>query len=177
MSLTRQTRWMLPALAASLLLPVLAARADGDRVLQMTFAVRNGSGDNPMVAVWVESAEGEFVKTLRVFSKTLAYHRDLTAWRFKSKASEKDPGYDAITGATIKWGRQASLTVPVKTGDRDLLDGSYVLRIESRKFNGQHYRTFKIPLTKEFAGGKFEDAGYVASVEVAVKDAPKPEAK
>jgi hypothetical protein len=155
-----------------LLLSGTMALADGtNKTLEMTFSVRNGTGDEPMIAVWLENTDGDFIKTIQLFSKKSAYYKDLLAWRFKSKSNAQDAaGLDAVTGATIKWKKAATISVPVKQDGHDLLDGTYVLRIESRKDKGSHYRDFKIPLTKDYKGGKHEDAGYVESVEISIKD-------
>ena len=77
---------------------------------------------------------------------------------------------DAVSGATIRWNRSATITIPAQIEDHDLLDGTYVLRVESRKDKGKHYRGFKIPLPAGYDGGVHEDVGYVKSVEIIVKD-------
>jgi len=143
------------------------------KTLEITLLLRNGTGDEPMVVLWLENDAGEFVKTLKMFSKSKAYYKDLLGWLFKSRKTEKDADVDAVSGATIRWNKSASVTVPAQIGEHDLLDGTYVLRIESRKDKGNHYRGFKIPLPKDYAGAKHGDDGYVQSVEIVIKDASK----
>lgn len=171
--ITTRSGLLLTVLAMLTLLALPLRAEDAGKVLQMTFSVRNGTGDNPMIVAWLETAGGDYVKTLQLFSKDSKYYKEMLAWRFKSKTVDKDPAVDAVSGATIKWSKHATISVPVTQDGRNLLDGSYVLRIESRKDKAGHYRNFKIPFGKDFAGGKFEDAGYVESIEIAVKDAAK----
>lgn len=160
---------MLTALAV--LPPASAALAEetAGKKLEMTFSVRKGTGDDPMVVVWIEKDTGDFVKTLKMFSKSKAYYKDMLGWLFKSRSKEKPADVDAVSGATIRWNKTGTLSVPVQSGALNLLDGSYVIRIESRKDKGNHYRNFKIPLPKDYQGGKHEDEGYVQYVEIAVK--------
>jgi hypothetical protein len=158
-------------LAALVALPfffTLYADSTG-KTLDMTFSVRNGTGDDPMIVVWLENDTGEFIQTLRMFSKKKEYYKDMLGWLFKSKKTEKAADVDAVSGATIRWNKTGTLSVPAQIGARDLLDGTYVLRIESRKDKGNHYRGFKIPLPAGYTGGVHEDEGYVKSVEITVK--------
>lgn len=146
------------------------AAADG-RVLEMTVSVGPGSGDDPMVVVWLETDTGDFVKTIHMFSKDKEYYKDMLAWRFKSRKKEKLSNVDGLSGATIKWKRKKTIQVPIEADGINLLDGSYVLRIESRKWEGKHYRNFKIPLPKGCQGGTYENPGYVTSVEITIQTA------
>jgi hypothetical protein len=167
----KRMKWGL-ALAILALQPVCSALyADSiGKTLDMTFSVRNGTGDEPMVVVWLENDTGEFIQTLRMFSTKKEYYKDMLGWLFKSRKTEKLSDVDAVSGPTIRWNKTGTLSVPAQIGAHDLLDGTYVLRIESRKDKGNHYRNFKIPLTKGYTGGKHEDEGYVQFVEITVKD-------
>lgn len=140
------------------------------KMLEMTLSVRNGTGDDPMIVVWVETDTGDFVKTLHMFSKKDAYYKDMLGWLFKSRKTEKLADVDAVSGATIRWNRSATIRVPAQMDGHDLLDGTYVLRIESRKDKGNHYRKFKIPIPAGYTGGIHEDPGYVKSVEISIKN-------
>jgi hypothetical protein len=122
-----------------------------------------------MIVVWLENDTGEFVQTVRMFSTKKEYYKDMLGWSFKSRKTEKAADIDAVSGATIRWNKSGTATVPAQIGTRDLLDGTYVLRIESRKDKGSHYRGFKIPLPAGYTGGVHEDEGYVKSVEIKVK--------
>ena len=155
-------------LAVSPMLCSLYADSTG-KTLDMTLAVRNGTGDEPMVVVWIETDTGEFVKTVRMFSPKKEYYKDLLGWAFKSKKTEKPADVDAVSGATIRWNKSGTASIPAQIGTHDLLDGTYVVRIESRKDKANHYRSFKIPLPAGYTGGVHEDEGYVKSVEIKVK--------
>ena len=164
---------LLQLLVAGVALAGLASVAHADstgKSLDMTFSVRNGTGDDPMIVLWLENDTGEFIQTLHVFSKKKEYYKDLLGWLFKSRKTEKAADVDAVSGATIHWNQSGTITVPAQIGTHDLLDGTCVLRIESRKDKGNHYRTFKIPLAAGYAGGVHEDEGYVKSVEIKVKN-------
>lgn len=160
---------LLTALAALPLFSALYADSIG-KTLEMTLSVRNGTGDDPMIVLWLENDSGEFIRTLHIFSKKKEYYKDMLGWLFKSRSKEKPADIDAVSGATIRWNKSGTATVPAQIGSRDLLDGTYVLRIESRKDKGNHYRGFKIPLPAGYAGGVHEDEGYVKSVEIKMKD-------
>jgi len=165
--MTLRMKTFLMVLVALPLFSSLYADSTG-KTLDMTFSVRNGTGDDPMIVVWLENDSGEFIKTLHMFSKAKEYYKDMLGWLFKSKSKEKPADIDAVTGATIRWNKTGTLSVPAQIGSHDLLSGSYVLRIESRKDKGNHYRGFKIPLPAGYAGGVHEDEGYVKSVEIKV---------
>ncbi|MEI6644484.1 MAG: DUF2271 domain-containing protein [bacterium] len=140
-----------------------------NKTLEITLSVRKGTGDDPMVVLWLENNTNEFIRTVRMFSQSKKYHKDLLGWAFKSRPKEKVADIDAVTGATIRWNKKATVSIPVQMGTRDLLDGTYILRIESRKDEGNHYRGFKIPLPAGYSGGMHEDEGYVKSVEIKVQ--------
>lgn len=165
--MTLRMKIFLMVLVALPLFSSLYADSTG-KTLDMTFAVRNGTGDDPMIVLWLENDSGEFIKTLHMFSTKKEYYKDMLGWLFKSKSKEKPADVDAVTGATIRWNKTGTLSVPAQIGSHDLLSGSYVLRIESRKDKGNHYRGFKIPLPAGYTGGVHEDEGYVKSVEIKV---------
>lgn len=151
-------------------LTVMPAYAgDNGKVLEIKLTMRDGRGDSPMAVLWVENDDGDFIKTLQMFCKKKKYHKDMLAWKFKSRKA-KGVRMDAVSGATIKWKRSRTITVPVKLDKHNLLDGTYILRIESRKDKGGHYRSFKIPLTKDYKGETHEHEGYVKQVEIVIKD-------
>ena len=159
---------MLAVLTAQPLFSALYADSTG-KTLEMTFSVRNGTGDDPMIVLWLENDSGEFIQTLHMFSKKKEYYKDMLGWLFKSRKTEKPADVDAVSGATIRWNQNSTFSVPAQIGSHDLLSGTYVLRIESRKDKGNHYRGFKIPLPQGYTGGVHEDEGYVKSVEIKVK--------
>lgn len=166
---SRRKMFLMAALMTALPLFTTVYAEGTNKTLELTFSVRNGSGEDPMVVVWLENSTSEFIRTIRMFSPKKKYHKDLLGWAFKSRTKEKPADIDAVTGATIRWNKSATLSIPIKTGTQDLLDGNYILRVESRKDKGNHYRGFKIPMPVGYTGGVHEDEGYVKSVEIKVK--------
>jgi hypothetical protein len=164
---SRMVLMLLMMTALPLFNTVLAEETN--KMLELTFTIRDGRGDEPMVVAWLENSSNEFVRTVQMFSPKKKYHKDLLGWAFKSRSKEKATDIDAVTGATIRWNKSATISIPVKTGTQDLLDGTYVLRIESRKDKANHYRGFKIPLPAGYTGGVHEDTGYVKSVDIKIK--------
>ncbi|MBM4152115.1 MAG: DUF2271 domain-containing protein [Kiritimatiellaceae bacterium] len=157
-------------LLAGVFLGVSLSAEGVEKTMELTVSLPDGTGDNPMVVLWLEKDTGEFVQTVRMFSKRRPYYRDLLTWFFKSRTIEKWSDIDAVSGATLRWNKSQTFSIPVRLKGHDLLDGTYVLRFESRKDGGNHHREFKIPLPNGYAGGKHEDAGYVQSVEITIKD-------
>jgi hypothetical protein len=76
-----------------------------------------------------------------------------------------------VSGATIKWGKKRTVVIPVEEDGVNLLDGNHLLRIESRVWEGKHYRKFKIALPADYAGGIHTDKGYAKSVEIKIRNA------
>lgn len=143
--------------------------ADGG---SMTFhlELRNGSGDDPMIVLWLEDADREFVQTLQRFSKAKKYYKDLTTWTLRSSGAKEDhKALDAVTSPTIKWNGTGDFSIPLRTDAYDLTKGGYRIRIESRRDKGGHYRTFQIPVEAGFTGGEFEDDGYVKKITIKVE--------
>ena len=159
-------------LFAMLLIAVPAGSAASVKTLEIKVNVKKSGGDAPMVVMWLETDTGKFVKTLQMFCKKKKYYKKMLAWKFRSR-KKKSVSLDAVTGATIKWGASRSVSVPVELDGKNILDGTYVLRFESRKDKGKHYRKFKIPLPKDYAGGKHCDAGYVREIEISVTNKTK----
>ncbi len=160
---------LMSIMAASVFLDASYAAEEG-RILEMTLAVGRGTGDDPMVVVWLETDTGEFVKTIQMFSQNKEYYKEMLVWNFKSRKRKKGDGVDGITSATIRWKRNKTIRIPVEVGDVDLLDGSYILRIESSQWKGKHYRNFKIPLPKGYKGSIHESPGHVKSVKITLKE-------
>ena len=140
--------------------------------LEFTFITPKGGGDDPMIVVWLEKVnedgERKFVKTLGLFSHDHKYYKELKLWRSRNSKIEKKADVDAIVGPTIKWTKERKLKIPVQMGEHNLLDGNYLVRLESGKDKGKHYKTFKFELPKDFSGGEFTHSGYVKTVKIKV---------
>ena len=137
----------------------------------MTFRLemRKGSGDKPLVVLWIEDADRQFVQTVRWFGKRRKYYKALTTWALRSaKAKEGRAELDGVTSATLRWGGSGEFSIPLRTAKYDLTKGGYRVRIESRRDKGGHYRRFLIPIAAGFTGGEFEDKGYVKKVTIKV---------
>jgi hypothetical protein len=144
----------------------VSAAADN---LELTVELTNGTSDCPMMVVWAVDGSGKFVKTLHWFSKDKKYMKDLTAWTKSRAGSEERDDLDGVIGPTIKWNGTQTATIPVKSGDINLLDGSYTLRIEQRKDKAGHYKSTKIPLGADFSGTTLGETGYIKNLTVTVK--------
>jgi hypothetical protein len=108
--------------------PVPDARPSIPEVLDVAFDTTANSGQyapKNIVAVWIERADGTFVKTIGRWAKTRRSH--LVAW---VQGSGDD--VDAVTGAT-RSSHNARLTAHWDFKDRSgnlVPDGAYVIRME-----------------------------------------------
>jgi hypothetical protein len=151
-----------------LALSLLLAAGAGEPCLQFDLQMVEAGGDAPMIVVWAERTDGRFVRTLQMFSKHAKYYPDITTWTAARQDQEPQAQFDAVVGATLKWGSSRRLTVPAVAGGVDILAGDCVLRIEQRKDKGGHYRKRKIPLTRDFAGVTLEKEGYLEKCVITV---------
>lgn len=133
-----------------------------------------GSGEDAMFAVWLETNDGAFVKTLQVFGKKKKYYDTLLAWSKARKLTAKTDVLDAVVGATISWEKSGSFSVPLEQGDLKLLSGKYQLRIEQRKDGAGHHKSFVFPLKEGYTGGEAAVTGYLSRVSISLGAEPKP---
>jgi hypothetical protein len=154
-----------------LFLPLLAvaALAAADPTLAIDLKTVESSGDPPMIVMWVEKADGTFVKSLQMFSKDRKYYPDMLTWSTAREGHEDKPALDAVVGATVKWGQARQVRIPVVAGGVNLLAGDLVLRIEQRKDKGGHYRKRRIPLPADWPGVTLEQEGYIAKLTITVE--------
>jgi len=156
--------------------PVDAADPGGVAVAALDIVVQLADGmktthDQPRVVLWIEDRNRHFVRTLYRFGKKdLKHYEDLPVSFALSSKAEKPADLDAVTGATVIWGAQGHLQLPVRWHGLDLLSGKFVLRIESAKDHAKHFATFTIPLSKRSLEKPYLDKGYVTSV--AITQAP-----
>ncbi len=135
--------------------------------LTMEVTVTPGSGDDPMIMVWLETTNGTFVRTLQTFTKHEKYFHDLTVWWALHKAAKNDT--DAWMGPTIKWKGSKSATVPLVVNGVNMLDGNHQIRIEQRKDKGGHYKKMCIALPATFGSGTAKGEGYITQIKFTVK--------
>lgn len=140
-----------------------------DPILLIDLSVVESSGDNPMIVMWVEKADGTFVKTLQMFSKDSKYFPDMLSWHAARQGREDKAALDAVVGATVKWGQSRQLRIPVVAGGVNLLQGDLVLRIEQRKDKGGHYRKRRIPLPADWPGVTLEKEGFISKLTISIQ--------
>lgn len=160
------------ALTAAAVFPlssVLCADNTG-KSLEIAVSVSDGISDNPMMVLWLENDTGEFIKTLYMFSQRKIHYDKLKGWAPKSKRVETPADVDAVSGATVGWNQSRTISIPAQIGATDILNGKYVLCIESRTHFGENYRSLKIPLTEGYTGSVHENNGTMKSVEIKVKN-------
>jgi hypothetical protein len=90
-----------------------------------------GNGPRPYVAVWVEDAEGQRVKTLQVWGPKRKYHRDLRTWHRTPEA------VDGITGATRPNGTYRTTWDGTNAGGHPVAEGTYRILAESVREEGR----------------------------------------
>jgi hypothetical protein len=151
------------------LLSALSADSTG-KTIDVAVSVSDGSYDNPMMVLWLENDNGEFVKTLHMFSKRKTHYEKLKTWMAKSKVTEKPADIDAVSGPTVGWNQTSTISIPAQIGSIDLLNGKYVLCVESRTHIGENYRSLKIPLPEGYTGSVHKNNGTMKSIEITVKD-------
>jgi hypothetical protein len=132
-------RFLLTLLAVGTL-----AAADPQMVLDLTLV--EGSGDKPMIVVWVEKKDGTFVRTLYLFSGDKEYYKEMLVWSAAREGTSES--MDAVTGASPAWAAHQLVKVPAG----DLLAGDLVLRVEQRKDKGGHFKKRKVPITPDWPG-------------------------
>jgi hypothetical protein len=148
------------------LLAVVAALCAADPQFVFDLTLVEGSGDKPMIVVWLEKPDGTFVRTLHMFSKDRKYYKDMLVWSAAREGSaEDDKAVDAVAGATPSWAGHQVVKVPAK----DALAAGLVLRVEQRKDKGGHYKKRKVPLAAEWPGVTLEKDGYIAKLVVTVE--------
>lgn len=167
-----QTKMFLTITVLLSAVPLFSAlRADSvGKSLEITVSIGNGSSDNPMMVLWLENDAGDFIKTLHIFSKRTVHYDKLKGWAPKSKRTEQPADIDTVSGATLGWNQSSTISIPAQIGEHDLLNGKYVLRIESRTHFGENYRSLKIPLPEEYTGSVLENEGVMKSVDIKIKN-------
>ena len=131
--------------------------------IDFTYAIADAGGPpprNPYIAVWVENADGELVKTISLWLKAgkERYLDHMTRWYAAEVAMQDggvDEGLDAVTGATrvagsytVAWDGTGADGAPVAQGD-------YFICIEAAREHGP-YELIREAFTLGAAG--FEQA-------------------
>ena len=132
--------------------------------MKITLEVGKGTGDDPMTVIWLETKNKSFVKTLRMVSKDKTWFHSLDTWYKKHHKSWETKGLlcttkkccktvDAVSGATMKWNSKRTLWLPLTVKGKSILQEKYVLRFETSRDKGGHYRSLKVRMNKDFKGG------------------------
>lgn len=119
---------LLVSLALGLITPLLAPATASAQTLTVTFETQPVGGGTyapfNVVAVWIEDAQGQFVKTIGRYSGVRTQH--LVAW---NQASGGDT--DAVSGAT-RLDHNTALTFEwkLKVDGQTVPEGDYTIRVE-----------------------------------------------
>jgi len=110
-----------------------AVKTDGTLTAKVTTSTYNGQyAPHNVVAIWIESGSGSFVKTLLV--KAAVRKQYLTNWM---KASGGSTTTDATTGATVQNHSSYNVTWNGKTASGTTVgDGAYNVCVEFTESNG-----------------------------------------
>ncbi len=129
--------------------------------LELKLKTVDGTGDAAMYVAWIETVDGAFVRTLMMFSKDKKYYDHMTVWWNPHVTREGAAVPDAMISPTLKWSMERTVNIPLDLGDgKNLLTGSYVLRVEQRKDKGGHYKKLRIPLSADFTEKTLQGEGY-----------------
>ncbi|MGV8919059.1 MAG: DUF2271 domain-containing protein [Pseudomonas sp.] len=142
-------------LAAAIALPGLAQA----REVTLTTQLKDYSGNDAYLAIYVTDANGQYQKTLWVAGKKAKYYRHLTDWARASGLNPND--IDGISGASV--GSGSTLKVSVELADT-LIDAGYQIRIDSAVESKREGRPdVSVPLTSKGAGKPATGSTYVDS--------------
>ncbi len=151
-------RWMAAAVGAMLAAQgVRAASTAGSLEFEATIeGEKKAFAPKHVAAVWVEDADGRFVKTLLV--RGLKQTKRLEAWRAASSTNTTD----AVTGPTFtEWGKISATWDGRTAAGQPAPDGVYRLCAESTWWNGAGPRIDGVKFQKGAAPSKPDvpDAG------------------
>jgi hypothetical protein len=100
--------------------------------------IENARYRRPYVAVWIEDADGQAVRTLTVWGDVPKYLRDLGDW-WKVAKDDKDL-IKAVTRATRGPGKYAVTWDGKDDKGKALPRGTYTVRVEVHREHGKHLR-------------------------------------
>ncbi len=117
----------------------------GKVVVNFTFAATDGGGrvNNPFIAVWIENASGELVKTVSLWFKDREskYLNNLTRWATVetafAAAGKTDP-YDTVSGATRLAGAYSVAWDGTDASGAAVVQGQYFVCIEAAREHGPY---------------------------------------
>lgn len=114
--------------------PLMQAHAQTQAV-DIELTLPKGNQHRPYVAVWVENAGQEPVKTLAVWQKEADWLKDMRRWW--RKTGRYDQGeLDAVTGATRKPGSYQLSWDGTDSQGQPVAAGEYLINIEAAREHG-----------------------------------------
>lgn len=147
-------------IAASCLIGAMALPALAQaREVTLTTQLKNYSGNDAYLAIYLTNSNGQYQKTLWVAGKKAKYYKHLTDW---ARGGGLKPGeIDGISGASV--GSGSTLKVSVELAD-SLIDAGYQIRIDSAVEDQRDARAdISVPLTSAGAGKPASGSAYVKS--------------
>ncbi len=109
----------------------------------------------PYVAIWIETANREAVKTLAVWSEKDTWLKDMRQWWRKVGRIKKED-LDGVSGATHKPGQYRIAWDGLNYLGKAVAPGEYLLNIESvREEGGRSYLRQKISLDQSQSAKEF----------------------
>ena len=143
-------------LIGAITLPALAQA----REVTLTTQLKDYSGNDAYLAIYVTDANGQYQKTLWVAGKKAKYYKHLADW---ARGSGMNPSeFDGVSGASVGSGR--TLKVSVELADT-LIDAGYQIRIDRAVEDKRDARgDVRGPLTSQGAGKPAPGRGYVGAV-------------
>ena len=142
-------------LAGAIALPGLAQA----REVTLTTQLKDYSGNDAYLAIYVTDANGQYQKTLWVAGKKAKYYKHLRDWARGSGLNAAE--FDGVSGASV--GSGETLKVSVDIADA-LIDAGYQIRIDTAvEDKRENSAEVQVPLTREGSGKATSGNGYVDS--------------
>ena len=140
-------------LVGAITLPSLAQA----REVTLTTQLKNYSGNEAYLAIYVTDANGQYQKTLWLAGKKAKYYKHLGDWARGSGMSPSE--FDGVSGASV--GSGSTLKVSVELADT-LIDAGYQIRIDSAVEDKRDARgDVSVPLTSTGSGKPATGNAYV----------------
>lgn len=147
-------------LCTALIAPGVAMAKDAT----ITTTLRNYSGPDAYLAIYVTKPDGSYDSTLWLAGRKTRYLGDLTGWVSALQSSGAGLSLDGISGASVGSGQ--TLTINVSLADA-MIDAGYQIHVETAVQHGGNYPDDAVvPLTS--TPQQVEGAGYVQTLSVSM---------
>lgn len=145
-------------LCTALIAPGVAMAKDAT----ITTSLRNYSGPNAYLAIYVTKPDGTYDSTLWVAGTKTRYLGDLSGWVSALQSSGASLSLDGISGASVGSGQTLKINVTLADA---MIDAGYQIHVESAVEHGGNYSNDAVvPLTS--TPQQAEGAGYVKTFSV-----------